>query len=382
MRMPARIFRNFALMLGLGVLSGCGLFSQTDARYDPAPLTEYAAQVGITTRWSVSIGSGGGYGFAPRVVQDTVYAATPSGVVSRIALASGAVNWRVELGPLSSGVGSDGQTVAVVTSKGEVVALDASGTEKWRAQASSAVGIPPVVGDGMVVVRSTDYRIQAFDAATGKPRWNIQRPGPALALSTSMQMLIVQNVVISGLPNGHLLVIDAGTGAVRWEGSISVSRGASDLERINDVVGAPLALGPLLCGASYQGRLVCFDVSQGGRAIWAQPFSSATGITSDGKLIYGATQRDVVKAFDVSDGREIWKQDALLNRKLSAPAVIGSAVAVGDYQGYIHFLSRQDGHLMGRIQAGGDPILSPLLAVPQGILVQTSSGNLLLVGLH
>ncbi|MDN5843680.1 MAG: outer membrane protein assembly factor BamB, partial [Alcaligenaceae bacterium] len=314
--------------------------------------------------------------------KDMVYAATPSGTVSRVALATGAVGWRVELGPLSSGVGSDGRTIAVVTSKGEVVALDASGTEKWRAQASSAVGIPPVVGDGVVVVRSTDYRIQAFDAATGKPRWNVQRPGPALALSTSMQMLIVQNVVISGLPNGHLLVIDAATGAVRWEGSVSVSQGASDLERINDVVGAPLALGPLLCAASYQGRLVCFDVSQGGRAVWAQPFSSATGITSDGRLIYGATQRDVVKAFALNDGHEVWKQDALLNRRLSTPAVIGSAVALGDYEGYIHFLSRQDGHLMGRIQVDGDPILSPLLAVPQGILVQTSSGNLILVGLH
>src|SRR3546814_9264701 len=92
MRMPAQMFRNLALMLGLGVLSGCGLVSQTDARYDPAPLTEYSAQVGITTRWSASIGSGGGYGFAPQVVNDAVYAATPSGTVSRIALATGAVN--------------------------------------------------------------------------------------------------------------------------------------------------------------------------------------------------------------------------------------------------------------------------------------------------
>lgn len=382
MRMSARVFRNAALILSLTALSGCGLFSQTDARYDPAPLTDYAANLGISVRWSASIGSGGGYEFAPHVVGGTVYAATPSGAVSSLGLSSGAAHWRADLGKLSAGVGSDGQTTAVVNTNGVVIALDARGVEKWRAQASSSVSIPPVVGDGVVVVRSTDYRIQAFDAASGEPRWNIQRPGPALALRTSIQMIIVDNVVISGLPNGRLLVIDARTGTVRWEGSISTSQGASDLERINDVVGAPLAVGPILCGASYQGRIVCFDISQGGRALWEQKFSSATGITSDGQQIYAADQRDVVHAFALSDGHSVWTQDALRNRRLSTPAVVQDAVAVGDYQGYIHFMSRRDGHLLGRIQAGGGPITSPLIATPQGVLVQTSGGNLLLIGVR
>lgn len=382
MRMSVRVFRNAALILSLSALSGCGLFSQTDARYDPAPLTEYAASLGISVRWSAPIGSGGGYEFAPQLVGDTVYAATPSGTVSSLALASGAVRWKADLGELSAGVGSDGQTTAVVTTGGAVVALDARGVEKWRAQASSGVSIPPVVGNGVVVVRSTDYRIQAFDAASGKPLWNIQRPGPALALRTSIRMIIVENVVISGLPNGRMLVIDARTGTVRWEGSVSSSQGASDLERINDVVGAPLAAGPVLCGASYQGRIVCFDVSQGGRALWEQKFSTATGITGDGQQIYAANQRDAVYAFALSDGHQVWTQDALLNRRLSTPAVVQDAVAVGDYQGYIHFLSRRDGHLLGRLQAGSGPITSPLIATPQGVLVQSSSGNLLLVGVH
>lgn len=382
MRMSARVFRNAALVLSLTALSGCGLFSQTDARYDPAPLTDYAANLGVSVRWSASIGSGGGYGFAPHVVGDTVYAATPSGTVTSLALTSGAAQWKADLGPLSAGVGSDGQTTAVVNTDGAVIALNAQGVEKWRAQASSSVSIPPVVGDGVVVVRSTDYRIQAFDAASGKPRWNIQRPGPALALRTSIQMIIVDNVVISGLPSGRLLVIDARTGTVRWEGSVSTSQGASDLERINDVVGAPLSVGPILCGASYQGRIVCFDVSQGGRPIWEQKFSSATGMTSDGQQIYAADQRDVVHAFTLSDGHPVWTQDALRNRRLSTPAVVQDAVAVGDYQGYIHFMSRRDGQLLGRIQVGGGPITSPLTATPQGVLVQTSGGNLLLVGVR
>ncbi|MGB6007045.1 outer membrane protein assembly factor BamB [Castellaniella sp.] len=380
MRIPVRLIRVAVLGLTVAGLSGCGLFSSPDARFDPAPLVDYTPTLSVATRWSTSIGSGGDYGFAPQLVGDTVYAATPSGTVAAVDLASGALRWKAGDEPLQAGVGSDGRTTAVVTRKGVVVAYDAQGKELWRSQAASAVNVPPAVGNGIVAVRTTDYRIQAFDESTGKLRWNVQRPGPALALRTSIRMAVVPNLLVAGMPNGRLLVIDAASGTVRWEGSVSASRGASDLERISDVVGEPLTVGPLLCGVSYQGRITCFDVSQGGRAVWSQDIASATGMTTDGQHIYLPDMRDAVHALDLKDGHELWKQSALLNRRLSAPAVAGRAVAVGDFEGYLHFLSRADGSPMARLQIGGGPILSAPLATPRGVVVQTSSGNLMLVG--
>src|SRR5690606_34133728 len=251
-----------------------------------------------------------------------------------------------------------------------------------RTRASSAVNMPPTVGDGVVVVRTTDYRIQAFDAATGEPRWSVQRPGPALALQTNMRMVSLQGLVISGLPNGRLMAIDAASGNVQWEGTVSTSYGATDLERINDVVGTPQVQGPLLCGVTYQGRIVCFDITQGGMPVWEQPFSSNTGMTTDPQQAYAATRRDTVYAFNLSNGTEVWKQNALANRQLSGPAVVPQAVAFGDLEGYVHFLSRDDGRLLGRIQLGDDPILSPLQASARGIVVQTGQGNLVLLGIN
>ena len=242
--------------------------------------------------------------------------------------------------------------------------------------------IPPAVGEGIVAVRSSDYRIQAFDANTGDLLWSLQRPGPALALKTSMQMLIVEGVVISGLPNGRVIVIDARNGAVQWEGNVSSARGATDLERINDVVGKPQALGPLLCAASYQGRIVCFDVSQGGVPIWEQRFSTSQGIVLDSQQVYAANQRDIAYAFSLNDGTERWKQEQLRNRRLSGPAVVPQAVAYGDLDGYVHFLSRVNGDLLGRVQVGSGPIVSPLVGTPRGVLAQTDGGNLVLVGVN
>lgn len=377
-----RVLRSTALAVTLLALSACSMFSSTDPRYEPTELTQYEARVTAAVRWSASVGSGGGYGFAPTVVSDAVYAATPNSV-AKIDLESGRVLWRV--GPdmtLTSGAGSDGGTTAVAAGDGTVIAFDESGVEKWRARATSAVSVPPVVGNGVVVVRSTDYRIQAFDADTGEYRWDVQRPGPALALKTSMQMLAAEGLIISGLPSGRLIAINATNGAVQWEAPVSVSRGATDLERINDVVGAPQVVGPLLCGVTYQGRMTCFDVSQGGRPAWDIAFSSHAGMTNDGRYAYVANQRDVVHAIDLMNGEQIWTQDALRNRRLAAPAVVPAAVAVGDFDGYVHFLSRTDGQLLGRLSVGGGAILSPLVGTPAGVLVQTGNGNLVLVGVN
>lgn len=385
--MQSTSFRRFLTIsmvaLGASVLAGCSLFSSSNPRYEPAPLTEYPAGVSASVAWNVSVGRDGGSGFSPQVVGDAVYAATPNGAVVKVGLATGAVQWRGDAGKaLSAGVGSDGRVTAVAARDGTVIAFDEQGREKWQARASSQVDIPPAVGAGIVAVRSSDYRIQAFDAESGEALWNVQRPGPALALKTNMQMIILEGLLISGLPNGRLIAIDAASGAVQWEGTVTVSRGATDLERISDIVGAPQVQGPLMCGVAYQGHIVCFDITQGGRPIWEQPFSSTSGIVTDPQHVYAVNQRDVVYAFGLVNGQEIWKQDGLRNRRLSGPAVVPQAVAVGDYQGYVHFLSRSDGRLLGRVQVGGGAVVSPLVGSDRGVLVQTGNGNLLLVGVN
>src|SRR5690606_38690500 len=377
-----RFLRTSFVAISLLALSACSMFSSSDTRYEPVELTQYDAEVAAAVRWSAPIGSGSGYGFAPAVVGEAVFAATPN-AVAKVDLASGRVLWRATPDvTLSAGAGSDGNTTAVAAGDGSVIAYDASGAEKWRARASSAVVVPPVVGSGVVVVRSTDYRIQAFDAETGEYRWDVQRPGPALALKTSMQMLITEGLLISGLPNGRLIAINAVNGAVQWEAPVSISRGATDLERISDVVGAPQVIGPLLCGVTYQGRMTCFDVSQGGAPAWDIAFSSNTGMTHDGRHAYAATQRDIVQAVSLADGSPVWSQNALRNRRLATPAVVPAAVAVADYDGYVHFLSRSDGRLLGHLSVGGGAVLSPLVGTPSGVLVQTGNGNLVLVGVN
>jgi len=376
-----RLIRFIFIAAVFLLLSACSMFSSKDPRFEPTPLAEYEARMPVSVRWSANIGSGSGYGFIPYVEGRHVYTASKSGQVSQIDLSSGRVLWTTNVGQrLSAGVGTDGQVVAVAAPDGTVFALDMSGKELWRSKATSEVNIPPAVGSGVVVVRSSDYRVQAFDAHTGEPRWNIQRPGPALALKTNMQMEILDDLVITGMPNGRVLIIDAQNGSIEWEGIVSQSLGATDLERISDVVGAPLFEGPLMCAASYQGRIVCFDMSDQALPIWAEAFSTARGIGLNNQMVYAADTRDKVHAFSIQDGNLVWQQDALRNRRLTAPAVYDNIVAVGDFEGFLHFLAPHDGRQMARVRVGTRPIVSQPVAVNGGILVQTDGGQLVFVG--
>src|SRR5690606_38370534 len=165
--------------------------------------------------------------------------------------------------------------------------------------------IAPVVGYGVAVVRSGDYRIQAFNIETGERLWSLQRPGPALALRSSAQMVMAEGLIITGLPGGKLLAINVGSGNVQWEGTVATPRGASDLERLTDVVGSPALAGPLLCAVAYQGRIVCFNVSQGGRPMWAKDFSSASGMTVDNRFAFAPDQNSVLNAFALENGNNV-----------------------------------------------------------------------------
>src|SRR3546814_16736777 len=104
-------------------------------------------------------------------------------------------------------------------------------------------------------------------------------------------------------------------------------------------------------------------ISQGGRPLWAKDFSSASGMALDGQFAYAPDQHGVVNAFAPDSGTNVWKQAALKNRKLTSPAVLGSAVAVGDLDRYLHFLSRRAGtllsHLSGGVAALGPPQIGP-----------------------
>ena len=384
-----RIIRMRALLAMLGtavLLGGCSsmpswmpswLGGSSSKSAEPAPLVEFAPSLTPRVAWRTSVGSARRAVLQPAVLENAIYAAAGNGTVVRIG-PTGDIVWRVDTNtPITGAVGSDGFVVAVGSPRGDVIALGADGKELWRAQVGAAIQSPPLVGRGLVVVRGSDYRVTAFEATSGRRRWNYQRTVPPLTLSAPSEMSFAGDFVAVGYPSGRLVMLAVANGTVRWDAPVAEPRGATEVERLVDVLGAPRVIGGEVCAAAYQGRIACFEVGNGNLR-WAREFSAGAGLGADANRVYGVDAKSQVAAFASSTGANAWRQEKLLNRDLTTPLALRRAVLVGDYAGYLHFLSPEDGGFLARV-----PLGSEINATPQafggGAIVQTQDGTVALV---
>jgi len=343
----------------------------------PADLPQLSNAQGVRVLWSSNIGGAEAFVFTPVLNGDSVYAASRNGTLARLDAASGKARWRVSVERrISGGVGSDGVLAVVASEEGEVIALDAqSGVVKWRARVSSEVLAAPKLGDGLVLVRSADSRIFAFGAEDGKRRWVYQRAAASLIVRSPVGLTMHQGLAYAGFSGGKLAAIALANGTLRWEATVALPKGATELERVTDLVGEPMAQGREVCAAAYQGRVACYD-AQNGNQIWSREMSSLTGVTFDARYAFVADDKGAVHALDRSNGRSIWKQDRLAFRQLSLPLPLGSEVALGDLQGFVHFMARESGAFVARAATDGSPIRAAPQKLPEGFLVQTQNGGL------
>lgn len=379
------MIRRLLILLLATQLAGCGAFDRffsTSTPHKPAELTKIQDTLNVRLLWSAKVAGAKSYFFSPAVTASDVYAAGADGTVERISIVTGATIWSTNVGDkLAAGVGVDATTgtLAVATANGDVIALGLDGKPRFRVPTGGEVLSAPAVGDGVIVARTTDGRLLAFDSQSGERRWVYSRPSQPLVLRTPSGMVISDGVLYAGLAGGRLVALSTENGAVRWEVPVAFPKGATELERVTDVVGTPSIGGGEICVASFQGRAGCFDTTRGNLS-WARDISTASGIGIDPENAYITDEKSMVQALSRVSGASVWKNDQLLYRELGVPIPVGAAVAVGDYKGYVHWLSRENGKIMARMATDGSPIeVAPVVldALPEPtILVQTRNGSL------
>ena len=359
------------------VLTMAACSSTKDERRVPTPLTEFKPVLDVQQAWKASVGKAGRYLFSPVAVGNAVYAAGANGSVAKIDAQTGQDIWRVKLhDDLSAGVGSDGTLTAVGGLKGDVYVLGADGKQLWTAKAPGEIISPPLVGNGLVVVRTVDGQIVAFNAQTGEQKWNYRNRAVPLNLRVSSGMTFAGDAaVLAGFPGGAFAAINLQTGDNYWQTPVSYPKGVTEVERINDVTGPPTLVGSETCAVTFQGQIGCFDANSG-RALWEKAFSSTSGLAQDDRAVVAADDWSVVSAFDATTGTQLWKNDKLKNRELSVPFILGHAAVLGDYQGFVHFLSRDDGTLVARMKTDGSAITAAPVLAGETLVVQTHDGDL------
>ena len=366
--------RASACALALG-LAGCGVFGigGGDAP-KPTPLTPIESSVPMKASWSVSVGKAQNFSFLPELEGGKVYAAAADGSITMIDEDSGKVAGKIDAKrPLSGGLAVEDSKIIVGTIKGDVLAFDPAGKLVWTTNVTGEVIAPASVSKKTAVVRTADGRIVGLNLEDGKRKWVYQRPMPVLMLRTETGVMAINNDVLAGYPGGKLIALDIETGALTWEVTVSLPKGATELERIADIAGVPVVDGTRVCAAAFQGKIACFEI-QTRNMVWSRDIWSSRGLAVDAKNIYIADDLGNVHALDKNTGASLWKQDKLLYRRLTAPLWVGGRIVVGDLQGYVHVLSVEDGKFIGRIATDGSAIRT-MIPAPGGIIVQTANGS-------
>ena len=352
----------------IGLLGAC-------ASSDKAKMAELVvnpAAMGVKAAWATSVG---GVTFPLNIgVQGThVYVAGVDGVIAAIDGRTGGDIWRTSLKThLTAGVGSDGRFVAVVNRNNELIALD-GGREIWRQKLSAVSLTAPFVAGERVFVLSGDRAVTAFDGATGRRIWQQQRPGEALVLQQSGVIMSVGDTLVVGL-GGRLAGLNPQTGAVRWETPVANSRGTNEVERLVDLVSGVSRSGDQVCVRAFQSTVACIDGARG-TSVWNKPATGFTGIGGDSDAVYGTESDGTVMAWRRSDGDKLWTNELLKHRSLSAPLLVGRALVIGDGSGYVHFLSRDNGSTLNRMQTDGSAVVAGPVLVGQTVVVVTRRGG-------
>ena len=338
------------------VLSGC---SANPNAIEPNDLPDFQASYKVKRLWSEGVGDGlqdSQLTLRPAVTSQQVVAGDVEGRVYAIDRQSGKRQWRVKTGDRIAGGFYTGYGMVLYgTREGMAVALDAeTGESLWRTQLTGEALAIPVSDGNLAVFQTQDGHVVALDAETGEQRWDYETPPPTLTLRGLAQPTIANDKVYAGFANAKIAALDLASGAPVWEKRIAEATGRSELDRLIDVDGNLIVEGGGVFAVSFQGKIGVLDKDTG-RQYWDKAMSSASVISSNGAgSLFVADDVGVVRAVDQRGGNVLWKQDKLYGRRLTGTAYQQGLIAVGDFEGYIHWLDADNGSIVARKRHDGD----------------------------
>ena len=366
-------------LAALLIIAGCSKDKDVEP---PATLVDFPATLPVSKLWSDGVGGGKKQtvlrlGLGPALDNGLVFAANHKGELLAVALDSGRHVWVKKLKlPLSAGPAARLGMVVVGSSKGDIITLEgATGRELWRAKVNSELLSAPAISENVVVLRSVDGRLHGLDAHNGKVLWSVEQQVPRLSLRGTAIPIIAKEVAISGFDNGKVMAVSLNTGDTLWDTVLASHHGRTELDRLVDIDSAIRVVGDNVFAAGYQGRTAMLALDSG-QLWWSHDMSSYRGLAVDDDNLYVTQSDGIVVAMRQRDGSEVWRNDKLKRRGLSSPVVIGAAIAVADYQGYVHWLDKDTGKLVARMRTSKQRVSNPPVGADNIVVVLTDGGTL------
>ncbi len=366
------------LVLLVVLLTACG---SSGPIHEPTKLEQINSRIGTKVLWSLTTPTSSQdkiyTALHPVLFDGVLYSVGASGVVQANKIKRGRRLWKVKLKTtISAGLGGNEELLLLGTAKGEVIALEReTGEIRWRTEVASEVMAIPVIDRNYVIVRSGDGTTEALDAETGEKLWSYNSPLPPLSLRGEATPVVIDDLVLLGQANGRLAALSIYDGVVQWESTVVAAKGRTDLERMVDVDATPVVVGDVIYVVAHQGRVLALSKLTG-TMLWSRDLGASVGLVTDELNVYLVDDEGQVWALDRRTGATLWKSEKLKYRRLTAPVTNVDAVVVGDYEGYLHWLSKTDGHIFTRYQVDEKGIHVAPLVLDDVLYTRSKTGKL------
>jgi outer membrane protein assembly factor BamB len=373
-----RSSRRWLAAGALLILAACSKDKEID---QPTPLSVFNATIRAEKIWTAQVADKRAkplrLGLGLSVDNGRVYAAGHKGEVAAFDLTSGRTLWRVKTKlALSGGPGAGGGLVIVGSAFGDLVALNAAdGATRWKVRVNGEVLAAPAVSDRLIAVRTVDGKLRGLSPKDGHELWTQEQQVPRLSLRGTAYPVMTGDLVLCGFDNGKVAAVNANDGSVQWETTIAPPHGKTEIERLDDVDAAVRVSGADVYAVGFQGRIAMLALDTG-QIWWSHDASSFRGLGLDDESLYIATADGDVEALRRRTGTEIWRQKALLHRRLSAAVEADTSIVTADYQGYVHWLDKATGALAARAATGKVRISNPPVVVGNTVLVINDVGRI------
>ncbi|WP_094751721.1 outer membrane protein assembly factor BamB [Psychromonas sp. CD1] len=391
--MKHRIKKLVCIGISAFLLNGCSVFSSEKDVVEMAELPVFDATYQPKIAWSQNIGSGVETYFSqlqPNADENSLYVASREGLIKAFSVDTGKLKWSVDLSKIKnnrlnrSARFSGGITVAddmllIGTENAQVFSLDKyTGDLLWLAQVRGEVLAQPAYSMGIVVIHTTRGDLTALDSLTGKELWTLSNKLPKLTLRGSSTPVIEQGAIVYGRADGFIATTLLKNGQPLWQLPVARPFGATELDRIVDVDVQPIIHNGIVYTFAYNGNLLAIDLFKG-QQLWSGEYSGYNDLALSGKTLYLTDQRGYVFAVDSETGKQLWVNKKLSYRHLTGVTIANQYIVIGDAEGYLHWLDRENGHFVAQQLIDEDGLYRAPFETNNYLYLQTRSGKIVAI---
>lgn len=238
----------------------------------------------------------------PAVIKGLVVFGNQNGDVEALTLNKGTSMWTFKTGAAiySSPAGSNDKIV-FGSADSSVYCLNAKGKLQWKFTTNAAVLGSPVIHGDTVFIGGSDHNFRAIDISSGKQLWAFSGLSGAVVCTP----LLYNDLVIFGAWDRYLYALHSNDGTLAWKWT-----NGSAVINFSPAACTPVVHDGIVYIAAPDRYLTAIDAANG-NTVWRTNESGvreSTGMSSDGRLVYGKTMNDTIVAFKTGREKQLeWK---------------------------------------------------------------------------